>query len=250
MRRFAILSFFMSILISSCSLVPTQAVEINLPSKADYETALTKLNSFINYAQSYASTTQYPQEYKYLDSLITKTNILIARYDDVDFTINNAAAYSIAITAIDQAIESCRYIFGIVRAENLANQTTQPTTPSSPMAQDNGTIPVVQTPNMQPAQSTTISTVTATTTEAKTDKQPNSTDSATITTFQATDSQDATDESLPVEIPKTGGISQSSSILFIVIMSFVAAIAATGIYFVYNHQAKPATPAAARRKRR
>lgn len=244
MRRSTIFGVFMSILIAGFAIIPAQAAEFNPEPKSKYEEALAKLDDFIADNQSYES--QYPKEYDYLNSLAFKTSDLIDNYDDTDYTIRNAEAYGIAITAIDQAIESCRYIFGIVRAENLAKQAAQ-TSNATPTSATANTVATTQTPSAQTASTPTTLAV-ATTTEPKSDEQPKST-SNTITTFQATDPQDAADENLPVEIPKTGGISQSSSIIFIVIMSFIAAIAATGIYFIYNHQTKPVTPAA-RRKRR
>lgn len=252
MRRLSIFGVFLSILIAGCALIPAQAAEVNPRPIEDYEAAIQRIDDFVSYAQTYAPISQYQREYDYLESLALITSNLVDHYadGDTDYMARHAEDYNIAITAIDQAIDSCRYIFGIVRAESLAAQAAQANTTPAP-----GSAPIAtaKASNTQPTTSqttTTPATLAVATTDTKSESNNQSTDNAAITTFQATKSQDdAADTELPVEIPNTGGISQSSSILFIVIMSFVAAIAATGIHFAYNHQSKPATPAA-RRKRR
>lgn len=173
--------------------------------------------------------------------------IYFTNYDNADFTVRNAEAYGIALTVIDQAITSCRYLFGIVRAESLTAQATQ--TPSSSAA------PTTATTQAQAPTTSNTPAITAATTptpiadnKTTTDNQPSN--STALTTFQATESQTANDnanENLPVEIPKTGGISGPSSIVFIVLVSFIAAISATVIYFIYNRQPKHATPASRRK---
>lgn len=258
MRRRIVLGFFMSILIASYSLIPAHAASVNLPAKSALESAVAKIKSFADYSKYYGPNSTpitpsepYYQEYEYLNSLATKTQVLIDKYDDTAFTLRNAEAYNTALPAIDEAIAGCRYLFGIVRAEHLAQQaqtstsstaTTPASTPTPSVQQSH------QTPSASsaPAQSATTSATT----------QTPSSSSSPLTTFTATDTNDTqqssathSDDNTPVEIPKTGGISQSSSILFIVIVSLVAALAATSIYYVYHRPAKHTTPAA-RRKRR
>lgn len=258
MRRRIVLGFFMSILIASYSLIPAHAASVNLPAKSALKSAIAKIKSFADYSKYYGPNSipitpsePYYQEYEYLNSLATKTQILIDKYDDTAFTLRNAEAYNTALPAIDEAIAGCRYLFGIVRAEHLAQQaqtstsstaTTPASTPTPSVQQSH------QTPSASsaPAQSATSSTTT---------QAPSSSDSA-LATFTATNTSNTeqssathSDDNTPVEIPKTGGISQSSSILFIVIVSLVAALAATSIYCVYHRPAKHITPAA-RRKRR
>lgn len=259
MRRRIVLGFFMSILIASCSLIPAHAASVNLPAKSTLESAVAKIKSFADYSKYYGPNSTpitpsepYYQEYEYLNSLATKTQILIDKYDDTAFTLRNAEAYNTALPAIDEAIAGCRYLFGIVRAEHLAQQaqtSTSSTTATTPASTPTLSVQQSdQTPSASsaPAQPATTSTTT---------QAPSSSDS-TLATFTATNTSNTeqssathSDDNTPVEIPKTGGISQSSSILFIVIVSLVAALAATGIYCVYRRPAKHATPAA-RRKRR
>jgi len=266
MRRSIIFGAIISILATGCAIIPAQATTVILPPKADLEAAVTRIESFADYPKYYglgatpiAPTDPYYQEYEYLHSLATKTDILIANYDDADFTIRNAEAYGIALTAIDQAIASCRYIFGIVRAESLAAQATQaPSSPSSsvtPATTAQAPAQTAQTPVVSNTP-TTVATTPVTNTEASSDYQ-SSDGSNALTTFKSTEAQNPnTDESTDktadssVEIPKTGGISQSSSIVFIVLVSFIAATAAAGIYFVYNRRPKHTASAAHRKPRR
>lgn len=260
MRRSTVAGIFVSILITVCAIFPAgraEAASVNLPPKAELEAAVTRIETFADYSKYYGAnatpiTPNAPhyQEYEYLHSLVTTTNKLIANYDDEGFRNHNSEAYGIALTAIDQAITSCRYLFGIVRTENLTAQAAQ--TPSS-----SATPTVTATAQAQAQASTTSNTpdvTTAITTtptidnETTTDNQPS--DSTAPTTFQATESQSSdngANENLPVEIPKTGSISGSSSIVFIVLVSFIAAISATAIYFIYNRQSKHATPASRRK---
>ena len=258
MRRSTVTSIFVSILITICAIFPAghaEATTVNLPPKSELEAAVTRIETFADYSKYYGDNatpitpdTPYYQEYEYLHSLVTKTNLLIANYNNADFTVRNAEAYGIALTVIDQAITSCRYLFGIVRAESLAAQAAQ--TPSS------STTPAVTATNQTqvPTTSNTPAITAATTptpiadNKTTTDNQPSS--STALATFQATESQSTdndANENLPVEIPKTGGISGSSSIVFIVLVSFIAAISATAIYFIYNRQPKHATPASRRK---
>ena len=257
MRRSTVTSIFVSILITICAIFPAdhaEATTVNLPPKAELEAAVTRIETFADYSKYYGANatpitpdTPYYQEYEYLHSLVTKTNLLITNYDNADFTVRNAEAYGIALTVIDQAITSCRYLFGIVRAESLTAQATQ--TPSSSAA------PTTATTQAQAPTTSNTPAITAATTptpiadnKTTTDNQPSS--STALATFQATESQSTdndANENLPVEIPKTGGISGSSSIVFIVLVSFIAAISATVIYFIYNRQPKHATPASRRK---
>lgn len=259
MRRRIVLGFFMSILIASCSLIPAHAASVNLPAKSALESAVAKIKSFADYSKYYGPNSApitpsepYYQEYEYLNSLATKTQVLIDKYDDTAFTLHNAEAYNTALPAIDEAIAGCRYLFGIVRAEHLAQQA-QTSTSSTATTPASTPAPSVQQSHQTPSASSAPATQPATT--STTAQAPSSSDS-TLATFTATDTNDAkqssathSDDNTPVEIPKTGGISQSSSILFIVIVSLVAALAATSIYCVYHRPAKHTTPAA-RRKRR
>ncbi len=257
MRRSTVTSIFVSILITICAIFPAghaEATTVNLPPKAELEAAVTRIETFADYSKYYGANatpitpdTPYYQEYKYLHSLVTKTNLLITNYDNADFTVRNAEAYGIALTVIDQAITSCRYLFGIVRAESLAAQATQ--TPSSSATP---TVTAVAQTQISAISSTPVVTAATTTTatDSKTDSDRQSSNDTALTTFESTESynvdEDA-DEDLPIEIPKTGGISGPSSIVFIVLVSFIAAIAATVIYFIYNRQPKHATPASRRK---
>lgn len=259
MRRSTVASIFVSILITICAIFPAghaEAATVDFPSKTELEAAITRIETFADYSKYYGANTTTPitpntpyyQEYEYLHSLVTTTNKLIANYDDESFRNHNSEAYGIALTVIDQAITSCRYLFGIVRAESLATQAAQ--TPSS------STTPTVTATTQSPAPTTSNTpAITAATTptpitdnKTTTDDQPSN--STALTTFQATESQSANDnanENLPVEIPKTGGISGSSSVVFIVLVSFIAAVATTVIYFIYSRQPKHATPAPRRK---
>ncbi len=257
MRRSTVTSIFVSILITICAIFPAghaEATTVNLPPKSELEAAVTRIETFADYSKYYGANatpitpdTPYYQEYEYLHSLVTKTNLLIANYNNADFTVRNAEAYGIALTVIDQAITSCRYLFGIVRAESLAAQATQ--TPSSSAAPTATSTTQSQTSAISSTPAVTA-VATTTATDSKTDSDRQSSNDITLTTFESTESynvdEDA-DENLPVEIPKTGGISGSSSIVFIVLVSFIAAISATAIYFIYNRQPKHATPASRRK---
>ncbi len=257
MRRSTVTSIFVSILITICAIFPAghaEATTVNLPPKSELEAAVTRIETFADYSKYYGANatpitpdTPYYQEYEYLHSLVTTTNKLIANYDDESFRNHNSEAYGIALTVIDQAITSCRYLFGIVRAESLTAQATQ--TPSSSAAP---TVTAVAQTQISAISSTPVVTAATTTTatDSKTDSDRQSSNDTALTTFESTKSynvdEDA-DEDLPIEIPKTGGISGPSSIVFIVLVSFIAAIAATVIYFIYNRQPKHATPASRRK---
>lgn len=257
MRRSTVTGIFVSILITICAIFPAghaEAAMVNLPPKTELEAAVNRIEKFADYSKYYGANatpitpdTPYYQEYEYLHSLVTKTNLLIANYDNTDFTVRNAEAYGIALTVIDQAITSCRYLFGIVRAESLAAQATQ--TPSSSATPTVATTDQTQAPTTSNTPAITATT-TATATNSKTDSDRQSSNDTALTTFESTESynvdEDA-DEDLPIEIPKTGGISGPSSIVFIVLVSFIAAISATAIYFIYNRQPKHATPASRRK---
>lgn len=257
MRRSTVTGIFVSILITICAIFPAghaKAAMVNLPPKTELEAAVTRIEKFADYSKYYGANvtpitpdTPYYQEYEYLHSLVTKTNLLIANYDDESFRNHNSEAYGIALTVIDQAITSCRYLFGIVRAESLAAQATQ--TPSSSAAPTATSTTQSQTSAISSTPAVTA-VATTTATDSKTDSDRQSSNDITLTTFESTESynvdEDA-DENLPVEIPKTGDISGSSSIVFIVLVSFIAAISATAIYFIYNRQPKHATPASRRK---
>ncbi len=258
MRRSTVTGIFVSILITICAIFPAghaEATTANLPPKAELEAAVTRIEKFADYSKYYGANvtpitpdTPHYQEYEYLHSLVTTTNKLIANYDDESFRNHNSEAYGIALTVIDQAITSCRYLFGIVRAESLAAQAAQtPSSSATPTVAATNQTQAPTTPNT-PAITAATTPTPITDNKTTTDNQPSN--STALTTFQATESQSTNDnanENLPVEIPKTGGISGSSSIVFIVLVGFIAAIAATVIYFIYNRQPKHATPASRRK---
>lgn len=252
MRRRFVLAFLISTFISSLTFASTHASTVNLPPKADLEAAVARIESFADYSKYYSSgatpitpSTPYYQEYEYLHSLVVNTTTLIQKYDDPDFTARNAEAYGIAITAIDQAIISCRYVFGIVRAESLAAQTTQAaqatqtSTPNPAPASISASAPIAQT--------TPVATTSANLPMNTTSDQDNQLLEASVISQDDNHSEPTTPED-PAEIPNTGTVTHSSPLLFIVIVSFAAAAGAAGLYFIYNRQSKPVTPAS-RRKR-
>lgn len=252
MRRRFVLAFLISTFISSLTFASTHASTVNLPPKADLEAAVARIESFADYSKYYNSgatpitpSTPYYQEYEYLHSLVVNTTTLIQKYDNPDFTARNAEAYGIAITAIDQAIISCRYVFGIVRAESLAAQTTQAaqatqtSTPNPAPASISVSAPIAQT--------TPVATTSANLPMNTTSDQDNQPLETSVTSQDDNHSEPTTPET-PAEIPNTGTVTHSSPLLFIVIVSFAAATGAAGLYFIYNRQSKPVTPAS-RRKR-
>lgn len=263
MQRRAVLGFFifMSILTTGYTLIPinqAQAIDTIRP-KSDYENAVSRIEEFVDYAKTYASDSQYPQEYAYLNSLLLKTSVLVDRYDDKDFVNHNSEAYNIALTVIDDAITSCRYVFGIVRAENLAtNPTPAPSAPSTTTstnptpATNNRPQPKAQANSTSSTESTAFSSTVATTTKTEVvqiSDDSNSSVTSNISTFESTDSKTTNHNPEPIEVPNTGAnLSSSSSIVFIVLVGLIAAIASTGIYFIYNYKAKPTTPVS-RKKR-
>lgn len=264
MGRLAIFGLSLFSLIFSClSSVPTYAGSLSRPSKAELSAAVSKIETFADYPQYYGanSTTPIPtnhpyyQEYEYLHSLAVKTNLLITRYDDIDFANHNLEAYNLAITVIDQAIESCRYLFGIVRSESLATQPTSPNTTPTPAPNP------APNPTTRPTTSSSYpntNLVNNTTTTTKDPKQNTSSENTSdpITTFHATETsnldnnqnQDQTNIEAPIEVPKTGDSSKHSSLIFISLVSLSAAFAATAIYYIYNRQPKHSSPASRRRR--
>lgn len=247
MRRRFVLAFLISTFISSLAFASTHASTVNLPPKADLEAAVTRIENFADYSKYYSSgatpitpSTPYYQEYEYLHSLVVNTTTLIQKYDDPDFTARNAEAYGIAITAIDQAIISCRYVFGIVRAESLAAQAAQTSTPNHTPASTSASTPIAQT-----APTATTSANLPTNTTSSQNNQP----LETSVTYQDDNHSESTTPETPAEIPNTGTVTHSSPLLFIVIVSFAAATGATGLYFIYNRQSKPVTPASRRKHR-
>lgn len=252
MRRRFVLAFLISTFISSLTFASTHASTVNLPPKADLEAAVARIESFADYSKYYNSgatpitpSTPYYQEYEYLHSLVVNTTTLIQKYDNPDFTARNAEAYGIAITAIDQAIISCRYVFGIVRTESLAAQTTQAaqatqtSTPNPAPASISVSAPIAQT--------TPVATTSANLPMNPTSDQDNQPLETSVTSQDDNHSEPTTPET-PAEIPNTGTVTHSSPLLFIVIVSCAAATGAAGLYVIYNRQSKPVTPAS-RRKR-
>lgn len=265
MRRSIVTSIFVSIFIIGCTFFsahPAWAVEAELPPKADLEAAIERIENFADFQKYYGFDATAPvtpsmphfQEYEYLNSLLLKISDLIDNYDNADFTLRNAKSYRDAIPVVDRTIASLRYTFGLVYAENLAAQSA-----ASPSAvpTTNTTLSTTSSQTTTPATPVTqiIATTSTPNTPAATDKNESenkASDTSAITTFESTDTKSANRDNIiePVEIPNTGaGVSQTSSILFVVLVSLVAAVAATGIYFFYNHQAKRPASVAARKKR-
>lgn len=257
MRRSTVIGIFMPILIAGSILfaMPTSsayATVIELPPKSTYIEAVARIESFASYPKYYGTNStpitpsdQYYQEYEYLHSLAEKTKILIARYDDPDFTARNIEAYNVALTAIDQAITGCRYIFGIVRAESLAAEQAAQSTPVTPTTSSNQSVPVVAT-NTVPPTSTTPTTVAPVITPTTTVADTTPTSTASATTASTSDSSKTspialstteTTDDIP-EVPHTGEVNSSSPLIFILIISLSATLASILIYFVYNHKTK------------
>lgn len=253
MRRLSILGFFVSIMIACCTISSAQAT--SLPSKTDLESAISRINEFTRYAQSYVSVDQYPQEYEYLTSLSDKTNILVDKYNDSDFVNQNTEAYNTAIPAIDQAIEGCRYIFGIVRAETLAKQAADQAANATNAVPNSNANTTTYTQAAHTQSTPTIISNASTTAISPETTEGHDSNSNIINTTDATPEiteapqENETSVNLPTEIPKTGENTQSLSMPFIVLISFIAATIATSIYFIHNRPTKHHNPTAHHKRR-
>lgn len=267
MRR---LFIFLSILTAGLGFAASaQATSATLPSKAELENAVERIESFADYAKYYGAfsksivpnaplTEENPhyQEYRYLNSLATKTYMLIDHYDEPDFTAKNAEAYAVALEAIDQAITSCRYTFGIVQKEK-ANQTESSQSPIQTESQNQNQAQSGTSTSAVTTPATSTSTASSTTTPAKASVSASAStstgatvrvvvaktddtviDAGTIAeeTPETSENQGSTstnDSDVSViEIPNTG--TSPVSVIFIVAFSLVAATAVTGVYFIRN----------------
>lgn len=262
MRRSAIISMLLSILFfgpiaatpsyatsSANSSDPNNAsVVLNRPSQAELRTAVNRIISFADYSKYYGAnaTTKLPAnhphyaEYQYLHTLATKTETLIEHYDDIDFVKRLLpGTYDTALAAIDEALIGCSYLFGIVREQNAA-QATQITPPSvaTPSVAPQPSAPSANPTSITLATTSSSSAAPASPVESSSSASSNSSASASSTddnTPTPTNNPTSTpDDNTPVAIPNTGGTNPRSSLIFIVIVALITALAATGIYYIYN----------------
>jgi len=252
MRRFAILSLVISTLITgyvlipatpaSAATTPATAITISRPSQAELSAAVAKVEAFADYAKFYdtkstnatqqiTSNHPYYREYEYLHSLVTKTNILIDRYDDVDFVNRlEPGTYNTALEAIDQALIGCSYLFGIIRDQHLAQTTAAAnSTPASA---------TTAAPTSAKAQ-TTAKDQTATSPQlAATNEQPSARNQKAAST-PANASQVKNTATTPA-VPNTGEepVAIQTSSLPAALISILATLAiTTGYYLVGSRRA-------------